>query len=116
MIWRYPEKSYTKQIAEVLNCGLSKIGELAFDLEDGACTVANNDIYLCFSQHDQSATKTCIKKSDPLIAGTNINDTTYGHSKAYIAASTGKSVLNFSFSSLIFRFIADSWWSFCWQR
>ena len=85
----YLLKSYTKQIAEVVNCGLSKIGELGFDLEDGACTVANNEIYLCFSQHAQSATKTCGKISDPLSTFSNINDTTYGHSKAYIAASTG---------------------------
>ena len=85
----YPVKR-VQQIVEVINCGLTMIGVLSFDLKDGACTVANNEIYLCFSNHDQSATKLCRKFTDPLGTATNINDTTFGHSKAHIAASTGK--------------------------
>ena len=82
--------SYIRQIVEVANCGISKIGDLSFDLEDGACTVANNEIYLCFSSNDLSATKTCRKLTDPLGSATAITDTTYVHSKADIAASSSK--------------------------
>ena len=58
---------YQYQISEVNDCSLSVIGQLPFTHLYGTCTVANEQIYLCFSQYpNETAGKLCYETSDPL--------------------------------------------------
>lgn len=59
--------NYQYQISEVSDCSLTVIGELPFTHLYGACTVANEQIYLCFSQFPtETAGKLCYQTDDPL--------------------------------------------------
>ena len=58
---------YQYQISEVNDCTLKMIGKLPFIHLYGSCTVADQQIYLCFSQFpSETAGKLCYQTSDPL--------------------------------------------------
>ena len=42
-------ESAKRQISRLENSRLNQIGNLKFDHEDGACTIMNNNIFLCFN-------------------------------------------------------------------
>ena len=77
-----------RQISEVTKCGLSRIGSLDFDHEDGACSsVGDREIYICF---DLQSKKQCRSAVNPLEKFTKIALSSYDHLYARTAASSSK--------------------------
>ena len=77
----------TRQISEVAQCQLRRVGTLDFDHYFAACTnVDNREIYLCFDYNDE---KQCRSSVDPLGNFTEIAASTYDHRHARTAASPG---------------------------
>lgn len=81
-------ESDRKQISQVKDCSLKRIGTLGFNLEKGACTVTENKIWLCFDYVDGHQ---CYWSTDALGHWTKINRSFYDHVYTRIAASPGKS-------------------------
>ena len=81
-----------RQISEVTKCGLSRIGSLNFDHENGACSnVDDREIYICFdSNSDLESTKQCRSAVNPLEKFTKIALSSYDHLNARTAASSSK--------------------------
>ena len=106
-------RSYKRQIAEVKDCGLDRIGDLPFDFNWGACTVGPEDqVFLCFSltQTGFNQTKLCHSSKSPLEEFTKVPDSVMPHEFIKIASSEGQyhySVTN-SRRSLDYVFAAGS--------
>ena len=43
---------FKTQLSKVSSCKLELLGQLPFEFSYGACTVANNAVYLCFGYSD----------------------------------------------------------------
>ena len=74
-----------RQISKLTGCSLQRIGTLAFDHHDGACTGVNDQrIYLCF---DRYSSKVCRYAENPLDTFTEAASSVYEHRWTSIAAS-----------------------------
>ena len=76
----------TRQVLQVIDCGLSSIGTLLFDHYFGACDSANGLILLCFDEND---TKQCRQATTPLGPWSEMTPSTYDHRWTQIATSPG---------------------------
>ena len=82
-----------RQISEVAQCELKRIGTLGFDHDEAACSnVDDREIYLCFDWNNR---KQCRSAVDPLGNFTEIPLSTYSHESTSTAASPSKSLINF---------------------
>lgn len=95
----YGGRSYKRQIAEVKDCGLDRIGDLPFDFIWGACTVGPEDkIFLCFSSTQTgyfNQTKLCHASNTPLGDFVKVPDSVLPHEFIKIASSEGQLLLGF---------------------
>ena len=81
-------QKYKRQISEVKECKLTKIGNLDFEHSFGACSnLDNQKLYLCF---DQKNPKRCRSAVDPLKDFTKIPFSTHDHRATKTAASPSK--------------------------
>ena len=82
-------------------CSLSDVGRLPFNFFYGACSVAKDEVYLCFDSLLQGGKlldpkkgsgdlKTCWKSSDAVSTWTKVEYTIYYHRSINIAASDCK--------------------------
>lgn len=55
---------FANQISTVTDCSLTRVGSLSFAFENGACTSAQNKLFLCFEENS-SAEKNCKMAMDP---------------------------------------------------
>ena len=78
-------QNYKRQVLEVTDCEVQKVGELDFDFSYGSCAVAHNKFYLCFD--DSGDKNVCRTGNEPLGTFTQISSTGHGHSFASMAAS-----------------------------
>ena len=77
-----------RQISEVAECKLRRIGSLDFDHSWAACSnVDNQKLYLCFDELDS---KRCRSADDPLGKFSEIVSSSYNHKKTKTAASPSK--------------------------
>ena len=86
------EGSAKRQVLEVSDCEVQKVGELDFDLYLGSCAVAHDEFYLCFNYKVDS--DVCRRGSDPLGSFSQISKTAHSHSLASMASS-GSKLFNF---------------------
>ena len=89
----YGGKTEKKQISVVKYCELERVPyvELAHDLERGACTVGNGQIYLCFNADGRQKQKTCYTADKPdSDFAANITESKYEHRLIRIASSESK--------------------------
>ena len=88
-----------RQISEVTQCELRRIGTLDFGHRLGACSnVDDRKIYLCFSYEFEADRRQCRSAVDPLQKFTEIAPSTYNHTSA-TAASSSKFEIIFTFLS-----------------
>ena len=89
----YGGKTEKKQVSVVKVCELERVPniELANDLERGACTVGNGQIYLCFNADGRQKQKTCYTADKPDSDFTvSITESKYEHRLIRIASSESK--------------------------
>ena len=89
----YGGKTEKKQVSVVKFCELERVPyvELAHDLERGACTVGNGQIYLCFNAYGREKQKTCYTADKPESDfAANITESKYEHRLIRIASSESK--------------------------
>ena len=83
--------SNVRQISQVIGKKLTVIGSLGFDFYHGACDVMGIDkIWLCFG-YDANDYKRCRVGLNPLETFTQVQQTTFEHRGAKVAASDCKS-------------------------
>ena len=75
---------HKRQISEIIECGIYRVGDLKFDFTYGACTVANNKISLCF---DSSKPRDCYESEGDLDRFKPISKSNFAHMRTRIAAS-----------------------------
>ena len=81
-----------RQISQVVDEKLKIIGTLGFEFHKGACYVMGSDtIWLCFNYNDSNDYKRCRVGLNPLELFTQVQQSTYEHRAAKIAASNCKS-------------------------
>ena len=73
-----------RQISEIIECGIYRVGDLKFDFNYGACTVANKHITLCF---DSTHAKQCYQSNGDLDHFNTIEKSNDHHMRTRIAAS-----------------------------
>ena len=79
-----------RQISEVTDCGLTRVGTLEFDLDSGACTVDNQDrIYLCFNDK-RGDLRSCRRGVEPTGDFDLLPFSMFEHRFIRIAASNGE--------------------------
>ena len=76
-----------RQIAKVSDCTLSRVGTLPFTLYGGSCTVADNQLFLCFGD-----SRSCNKTVDPMGDFTGLQPSIYSHRFIRMASSERKCV------------------------
>ena len=76
------------QIAKISNCLVHKVGTLSFNFVVGACTVAGDEIYLCFDYYGDE--RTCYTSNNPLGPFTEIQKSIHTHRRIKIASSNSK--------------------------
>ena len=85
----YGGKNIKRQISVVRNCALERQKvDLKNDLERGACTVGNKQVYLCFNADGRKGQKRCNISKDP--RGNfekNVTESIYEHRIIRIASS-----------------------------
>ena len=86
---------HNRQISRVRGCGLVHIGNLDFSFYDGACSVTQNKILLCFDELKWEG-RVCRKASSPTGLFSKIPESNYHHFRTAIASNGGKSVTNFN--------------------
>ena len=78
-----------RQISQVTGCGLERIGNLAFDLRSGACTVIRNkQIMLCFDYQNYEG-RVCRVGQSPTGSFNKIQESNYHHYGTHIASNEG---------------------------
>ena len=83
--------SQERQISEVTQGELKRIGTLDFDHNLGACSnVDDREIYLCFDLSKYDNMKQCRSAYDPLGKFTKITKSTFEHRWTRTAASPSK--------------------------
>ena len=81
--------SNTRQISKLIGCQLTRIGELEFDHQYGACSnVADAKLYLCFN-YKSSDSRICRVATSPMGVFQVIIQSLYEHGRTRIAASEG---------------------------
>ena len=76
-----------RQISKVSGCGLERIGNLAFDLSGGACTVIRNkQIMLCFDWTNDEG-RVCRVGQSPTGSFNKIKESNYHHYQTHIASN-----------------------------
>ena len=85
----YGGKNIKRQISVVRNCALERQKvDLKNDLERGACTVGNEQIYLCFNADGRKMQKLCHTSKDPSSNfEKNVTESIYEHRLIRIASS-----------------------------
>ena len=112
----YGGRDFNRQISLVDECQLTKIAELPFNFELGSCAKWQNEIYLCFTDTygDSTTLKECFYSTGPLGTFEKLpNSTTYDHSSARIAATSGTfraKLVKLSNSPLDFLMAVGSYW------
>ena len=88
-------KEYTKQILVVDQCKLTKVGELSFEMLDGACAQREDkEVFICFENIGDSKTwKKCRRSNGPLEDFEQLPSSNYTHRATRIAVTSGKSSL-----------------------
>ena len=81
------------QISKLSGTHVERIGDLNVDFQHGACGVAGNKIYLCFSEAKNTTAKECVRASDPLDDFKQGPSTSYDHYFIQLAASTGINII-----------------------
>ena len=76
---------WKRQVSEVTDCAVRKVGELDFDLLFGSCASAHDQLYLCFDKSGDG--NVCRRGSDPLGSFSLISSTAHAHSTASMASS-----------------------------
>ena len=71
-----------RQVLQLVNCGLTSIDSLLFDLNRGACDASNGLIVLCF---DFSDDKQCRRATSPLGPWDMMTPSTFSHALTSIA-------------------------------
>ena len=85
-----------RQLLLVDDCFVSRLGNINFDFHNGACTVRNDEIYLCFGTSNKVESSKCRAAADPrafigiLANYREINSSRYGHYETRIASSNGR--------------------------
>ena len=87
------DEQYRKQILVVDQCELNKVGDLTFDMFQGACAQRNDaEVLICFeSSEDSSTWKNCHRSTGPLEAFQQLSPSSYTHRATRIAVTSGKS-------------------------
>ena len=80
----------TRQISKLAGCELLSIGKLNFNHTEGGCSVAGNDIYLCFNAENVEDYRKCRRAINPLGSFSEIHRTAYDHRYSRIASSDSK--------------------------
>ena len=80
-------KNEKTQIAKVNGCRLERIGSLSFEFYSGGCSVANEEIFICFSYNDK---KQCYVGNDPLGSFSKISKSNFDHDGTHIASNNGE--------------------------
>ena len=79
-----------KQISKLTGCELTKIGELDFNHEYGACAnVADAKLYLCFNAYKSGDYNRCRVATSPTGVFEEIDRSNFDHRWTRIAASEG---------------------------
>ena len=84
---RSSKSGYERQIGQVSDCDLKRLGTLDFDMAGGACFTSNEIMVLCFGD-DES--KQCRRGTNPTGAFDTIQNSTHNHWMVRISASKGK--------------------------
>ena len=84
--------SYQRQISVVDQCKLTSIGELQFNMNDGACAQRDNtEVFICFEvAYDPGTTKNCHRSNGPLEIFTKLPSSTFDHGFTRIAVTSGE--------------------------
>ena len=82
------KSNYIRQIATVSGIQVIRTGTLSFDHEHGACGIAGNKIYLCFSEGESKGT-VCRRASGPTEDFEQAPFTSHVHYWIQLAASPG---------------------------
>ena len=93
-----------RQISEVTECGLKRIGTLDFHFLAGACALMQSTtLILCFDRFNDEG-KVCRVANSPTASFKKIQESNYHHYTIKIASNGGKSILSFFFcNQLTFR-------------
>ena len=75
-----------RQVLQLVNCGLTSIDSLLFDLYASACDASNGLIVLCFDFNDN---KQCRRATSPLGPWDMMTPSTFSHARTSIAISPG---------------------------
>ena len=78
-----------RQILQVDECGLIKLGSLPFDLCIGACGSTEDFMVLCFNYDESTDHKICRQGSSPTGSWSELALSTYAHRDTAIATSPG---------------------------
>ena len=102
-------EDHLRQISEVAQCSLRRIGSLTFDHREGACSnVGDRKLYLCFGQWSQNTNKKCRSAAKPLGEFIDIELSEYDHDRIKTAASTSNFQVIF-YLLIIFSRVTRSW-------
>ena len=92
-----------RQISEIKDCGLKRIGNLEFDFDGGACTVIQSStLILCFDWYRHGG-KVCRVANSPTASFKKIPESNFYHYISKIASNGGKSILSFFCNQLTLR-------------
>ena len=83
----------SKQVLKIDDCEIKEIGLLSFELVNGGCAVANEEIFLCFSLTSAWDTKVwhrCRKSKEPVTGYETLPLSSYPHRYTKFATSEGK--------------------------
>ena len=78
-----------RQILQVDECGLIKLGSLPFDHRLGACCSTEDVMILCFNYNDENDLKKCRQASSPTGSWSELALSSFEHRDTAIAASPG---------------------------
>ena len=76
-----------RQITKLSGQKLKRVGELDFDLKHGTCNVMQNELFLCFHEHD---TRRCRRSTGPLDQFSEVALSTHSHRQIEISCSDSK--------------------------
>ena len=78
-----------RQILQVDECGLTKLGNLPFDHNQGACGSTEAVVILCFNYDNRNDFKKCRQASSPTGSWSEVARSTFEHRDTPIATSPG---------------------------
>ena len=89
--FRSTTASHKRQITQVSDCGLKRLGNLDFDMFAGGCFASNDVMVLCFGDGNN---KQCRSGSNPTGQFTTIQQSEFDHFRTRMSASEGSCVFN----------------------